>query len=121
MVTFLCLVGSVRGVTYSDVQCLSPPREPPSQHCEEEKRGGLEAGAESARARGLQEEEEEEESLCVLCLAPLEPPQPCCFTTCCGHSFHITCTLRLENSQCPVCRCCSAVLCSHMSSSHSAT
>ena len=48
--------------------------------------------------------QEEEEDICVLCLAPMESDHPSSFTTCCGHTFHISCTKQLENAQCPVCR-----------------
>lgn len=39
---------------------------------------------------------------CPLCLDKLD--EAACFTTCCNHSFHISCISQLEGSQCPVCR-----------------
>jgi BRCA1-associated protein len=47
-----------------------------------------------------------DEAVCVLCLESLYPSdvQSSSFTMCCGHTFHARCVMKLENTQCPVCR-----------------
>mmetsp|Transcript_4034 Transcript_4034/g.6846 ORF Transcript_4034/g.6846 Transcript_4034/m.6846 type:complete len:520 (-) Transcript_4034:1048-2607(-) len=87
-----CLAYSVKDVVHSDAGGTDMTESSPSidyNNCSDS-RGETEEGG--------------EEELCVLCLAPLEKQHPSSFTTCCGHTFHIACTLHLENSQCPVCR-----------------
>jgi hypothetical protein len=44
------------------------------------------------------------EEVCAVCLEPISIYSPNCLTTCCNHTFHTSCLLPLESSQCPVCR-----------------
>jgi hypothetical protein len=44
------------------------------------------------------------EEVCAVCLEPILNNSPNCLTTCCNHTFHISCLIPLESSQCPVCR-----------------
>jgi hypothetical protein len=51
------------------------------------------------------DEQELSEEVCAICLYPILADIPNCLTTCCNHTFHISCLIPLESSQCPVCRC----------------
>lgn len=51
-----------------------------------------------------QQEQETSEEVCTVCLEPIVSDSPNCLTTCCNHTFHISCLIPLESSQCPVCR-----------------
>lgn len=50
------------------------------------------------------ENDESGEEVCAICLYPIFSDIPNCLTTCCNHTFHISCLIPLESSQCPVCR-----------------
>lgn len=45
-----------------------------------------------------------EDQTCPVCLEPISETNPLSFTTCCNHTFHITCIYKTEGPQCPVCR-----------------
>ncbi|KAJ1408560.1 hypothetical protein B484DRAFT_456282 [Ochromonadaceae sp. CCMP2298] len=67
-----------------------------------EELGGFSVDTDSARAAsvsaaGIAEEEES----CPVCLEAIPSMS---LTTCCGHRFHMRCTMKLEGPQCPVCR-----------------
>eukprot|EP01039_Chlorochromonas_danica_P003147 gene3147-3446_t len=63
-----------------------------SQEQEEEGRGGPDDKSEILLS-------------CPLCLETFKPSLSSnCFTTFCGHTFHLTCLANLEGVQCPVCR-----------------
>lgn len=44
------------------------------------------------------------EDICPVCLDRISNNTPLSFTTCCNHTFHISCVSKLEGLQCPVCR-----------------
>lgn len=44
------------------------------------------------------------DELCVVCLEPIDPSNPRAITIFCGHTFHFDCAMRMESSQCPICR-----------------
>jgi hypothetical protein len=68
-----------------------------------EMRSAIAATATSQETEGGNDQESGEE-VCAICLYPIMSDNPNCLTTCCNHTFHISCLIPLESSQCPVCR-----------------
>jgi hypothetical protein len=49
-------------------------------------------------------EDDDVEESCPVCLESVTDCEAQTFTTCCRHTFHVSCIAKLEGPQCPVCR-----------------